>query len=95
MVPWNCGGEFGVCLCTSADLKILSTWDMLQRKPFGSKLGLISFEEMAAFHEQIVRRTENGKAMLKLLQACGCEHMVGCLNSGPFWGPHYNTAPSI
>ncbi|CAE7241934.1 unnamed protein product [Symbiodinium natans] len=26
-------------------------------------------EEMASFHEQIVRRTENGKAMLKLLQA--------------------------
>ncbi|CAE7360052.1 unnamed protein product [Symbiodinium sp. CCMP2592] len=28
-----------------------------------------TFEEMCAFHEQIVRRTENGKAMLKLLQA--------------------------
>ncbi|CAE7947841.1 C15C7.7 [Symbiodinium sp. KB8] len=28
-----------------------------------------TFEETCAFHEQIVRRTENGKAMLKLLQA--------------------------
>lgn len=26
-------------------------------------------QELRAFHEQIVRRTENGKAMLKLLQA--------------------------
>ncbi|CAK9071688.1 unnamed protein product [Durusdinium trenchii] len=28
-------------------------------------------EELRAFHEQIVRRTENGKAMMKLLQAQG------------------------
>ena len=27
-----------------------------------------TFEDTSAFHEQIVRRTENGKAMLKLLQ---------------------------
>ena len=30
--------------------------------------GLVA-KETCAFHEQIVRRTENGKAMLKLLQA--------------------------
>ena len=34
-------------------------------------------QELRAFHEQIVRRTENGKAMVKLLQAD--EEMFGGL----------------
>ena len=41
-----------------------------------SSLGVEIAQELRAFHEQIVRRTENGKAMLKLLQAQGQSSLI-------------------